>query len=344
MPNQKKSNTIRDVARQAGVSYQTVSRVINKSKLVLPETREKVEIVIKEIGFRPSAIARSMAVGRTNTIACISPNITDYTFASIIEGAEKEARKEGYFLLSSSAENPNSFISLIDELAGHHRVDGLIIINPYADRRFEAIPEDFPLVFVGACSRDKKICSVSLDDKSVGYEATRHLISLGHQEIGMITGPKMEDCCTDRTLGYSIALKEANLSFNTSLIIEGNWSASSGQAALFKFANLEKLPSAVFAQNDRMALGVLSAAREKRLEVPEQLAVIGVDDMPLASYFDPPLTTMHQNMPEIGSEAVRMLMKSMKKTIKKCIQLKLPAQLVIRQSTSREGGGRENYK
>lgn len=338
MKNLKRTITIRDVARQSGVSYQTVSRVINKSNLVLPETREKVEKAINELGFKPSAIARSMAVGRTNTIACISPNITDYTFASIIEGAEKETRKEGYFLLSSTADNPNSFAVLIDELVGHHRVDGLIIINPYDDLRYEYIPEDFPLVFVGARARDKKICSVSLDDISVGYQATQHLISLGHKRIALITGPKKEDCCKDRTLGYSAALKDANIPLRSSLIIEGNWSATSGQAALLRLGELGKLPSAVFAQNDRMALGVLSAAREKRLEVPEQLAVIGVDDMPLASYFDPPLSTMHQNMPEIGSEAVRMLMKSMGKTIEKCIQLKLPAQLIIRQSTRREGG------
>ncbi|MBI3166915.1 MAG: LacI family DNA-binding transcriptional regulator, partial [Chloroflexi bacterium] len=117
--------TIRDVARQAGVSHQTVSRVINGSEEVLPETRALVEAAIEQLGYRPSAIARSMARGSTHTLAIISPNLTDYTFASIMEGAETEARKNNYFVLSSSASDPQAFQGLVDELVGHRRVDGL---------------------------------------------------------------------------------------------------------------------------------------------------------------------------------------------------------------------------
>lgn len=330
--------TIRDVARQAGVSHQTVSRVINGSEEVLPETRAVVEAAIEQLGYRPSAIARSMARGSTHTLAIISPNLTDYTFASIVEGAEVEARQHNYFVLSSSASDPQSFHELVEELVGHRRVDGLIVINPYADDRYMHIPTEFPVVFVGARSHDELVCSISLDDEKVAYEATQHLISLGHKRIGLITGPMEEDCSQDRLVGFQLALTEAGITFDQSLAFEGDWSASSGRDALLDFVKNNNVPTAIFAQNDRMAMGVMRAARDVNLSVPDQLSVIGVDDMPLSSYFDPPLTTMRQDMPLIGQEAVRKLMEIFNKKIVEPSVMKLPAQLVVRQSTQKGGG------
>lgn len=331
--------TIRDVARKAGVSHQTVSRVINGRESVLPETRARVEAAIEQLGYHPSAIARSMARGKTHTLACISPNLTDFTFASVIEGAETEARQHEYFLLSSSASDPQAFHELVNELIGHRRVDGLIVINPYADDRYKFLPKDFPLVFVGARSHDEKVCSVALDDEKVAYEATRHLISLGHTNIAMITGPMEEDCSQDRTEGYQRALQEAGIPFDETMVIEGDWSATSGQSALQEFVEEGRIPTAVFAQNDRMAMGVLRAARDANLRIPSQLAVIGVDDMPLSSYFDPPLTTMRQDIPLIGQKATRMLLDIVQNKNTAVREVKLPAQLVVRQSTSGKGGG-----
>jgi len=335
----KSRPTIRDVASLAGVSHQTVSRVINGSEGVLPETRALVEAAIAEMGYRPNAIARSMARGQTRTLACISPNLTDFTFASVIEGAEVEARQHGYFMLSSSASDPEAFRELVDELVGHRRVDGLIVINPYSDERFEYTPKDFPLVFIGASAHEKNICSVSLDDEKVAYEATRHLIVLGHTKIALVTGPMEEDCSQDRAEGYRRAMSEAGIALDESMVIEGDWSATSGQDALLSFVKQGRVPTAVFAQNDRMAMGVLRAARDMNIKVPTQLAVIGVDDMPLSSYFDPPLTTMRQDMPRIGQEATRMLLDIIQKKSPTVHDLKLPAELVVRQSTSEKGGG-----
>ncbi|MBI3162009.1 MAG: LacI family DNA-binding transcriptional regulator [Anaerolineales bacterium] len=329
--------TIRDVARQAGVSHQTVSRVINGSEDVLPETRAVVEAAIEELGYRPSAIARSMARGSTHTFAIISPNLTDYTFASVIEGAEVEARQFNYFVLSSSASDPQAFQGLVDELVGHRRVDGLIVINPYADDRYQYIPKNFPVVFVGARSHDEKVCSISLDDEKVAYEATRHLISLGHKRIGLVTGPMEEDCSQDRLVGFKLALAETGILYDQFLVFEGDWSASSGSDALADFVKKGNLPTAVFAQNDRMAMGVMRAARDANLKVPDQLSVIGVDDMPLSSYFDPPLTTMRQDMPLIGQEAIRKLIDLIQNNTVEQTVLKLPAQLVVRQSTVKGG-------
>lgn len=326
--------TIRDVARHAGVSHQTVSRVINGSSDVLPETRALVEAAVEELGYRPSAIARSMASGLTHTLACISPNLTDYTFASVIEGAETEARQHGYFILSSSAADPDAFRQLVDELVGHRRVDGLIVINPYSDARYEYVPEDFPVVYVGARSHGESVSSVCLDDEMVAYEATKHLLALGHRSIGMVTGPMAEDCSRDRSVGYQRALTEAGLPYDERLVTEGDWSASSGEAGFLHFIKQGLRPSAIFAQNDRMALGILRAARDLRLDVPTQLAVIGVDDIPLSSYFDPPLTTMRQDMPAIGQAATRLLLDSIENNHLSVQALKLPALLIIRRSTS----------
>jgi DNA-binding LacI/PurR family transcriptional regulator len=326
------------VAREAGVSHQTVSRVINGKEDVLPETRAMVEEVIKRLGYRPNSIARSMAKGQTRTLACISPNLTDYTFASVIEGAETEARQDGYFILSSSATDPEAFRELLDELVGHRRVDGLIIINPYSDDRYKYIPQDFPVVFVGARSHGEAISSVCLDDEKAAYDATKHLLSLGHTRIAMVTGPVEEDCVQDRNRGYRHALQEAGTDVNEKMIVSGDWSATSGRDALQTLFGQEPVPTAIFAQNDRMAMGVLRAARDTNLQVPNQLAVIGVDDMPLSSYFDPPLTTMRQDMPLIGQEAARTLLNILRKKDTALHETKLSAQLIVRQSTFAQGG------
>ncbi len=331
----KANPTIRDVARQAGVSHQTVSRVINASEDVTPETRSRVSAAIAELGYRPNAIARSMARGQTHTLACISPNLTDYTFASIIEGAEIEARRLGYFLLSSSARDAESFKELIDELVGHRRVDGLLVMNPYADERYQLVPAAFPAVFVGAHSRGEQVCSVCLDDESVAYNATCYLIESGHRRIGMITGPMAEDCSMDRMVGFQKALEQHQVTFLPELMLEGDWSASSGHAALMQLAGNRDLPTAIFVQNDRMAMGVLRAARDLNLNVPEQLSVISVDDMPLTQHLDPPLTTMRQDMPRIGLEAARILIHTLEGANDQRCQLKLPAELVVRQSVKK---------
>ena len=334
--------TIRDVAAQAGVSHQTVSRVINDSEQVLPGTRERVMTAIAELGYRPNALARSMARGTSHTIACLSPNLTDFTFASLINGAETEARKHNYFWLSSSVPDIVSFVELVDDLVTSRRVDGLLIINPYADERHTKLPDDFPIAFVGARPREGEINSVALEDDIVGYEATRYLLGLGHRDIAMITGPMREDAAQDRCQGYERALLEAGIEPAAQQVIEGDWSAQSGHDALMQLATTRlsspkpagTLPSAIFAQNDLMAAGVLRAARDLGLDLPGDLSVIGVDDVPLADFLDPPLTTFHQDFQQIGREAARLLIQSIDQPDAASRQLRLPAKLVVRRSTA----------
>ena len=325
--------TIRDVAAESGVSYQTVSRVINNNEHVSPATRALVEKAILALDYRPSAIARSMVRGRTFTLACLSPNLIDFTFASIIDGAEFEARKHDYILASSSAPSEKTFARLVDRYVASRRADGLLVINPYIDCRTNLLPRDFPVVIIGSRSQLDGVSSISLDDKKVALDATQYLVSLGHQKIAMITGPMEEDCSRDRYTGYKDALQASGITFDASLTYQGNWSASSGYDSLFQLAENGNHPTAVFAQNDRMAIGVLRAAREIGIDVPGQLSVIGVDDMPLSSYFDPPLSTMRQDIHLIGCQATRMLIESIDNPNHLVEHVYVSAQLVTRNST-----------
>lgn len=327
--------TIRDVAVLAGVSHQTVSRVINDNERVNPETRSRVEAAITELGYQPNAIARFMSQGRTTTLACISPNLTDYTFASIIEGAETEARNNGYFVITASAPDSSSFTTLIRQLVDSRRTEGLLVINPYIDDRSKFLPQEVPIVLIGAHPRNRSSSSVMLDEQGAGRMATEHLLSLGHQNIAMITGPLVEDCVQDRLVGYKLALHNNGLEYNPSLIIEGDWSATSGNHAIDILLSSKQKFTALFAQNDRMAVGAIHAMRQHGFRVPEDVSVIGFDDMPLASYFDPPLTTIRQDFFCSGCEAVRLLINSLEQPDQPPKQTRLPAELIIRQSTIR---------
>ena len=330
----KERVTIRDVAAHAGVSHQTVSRVINGSERVLPQTRERVMISIAKLGYHPNALARSMARGASHTIACLSPNLTDFTFASLINGAETEARKHNYFWLSSSVPDLDSFVPLLNDLVTSRRVDGLLIINPYADERHTKLPGDFPVAFAGARPREGDTNSVALEDDIVGYEATRHLLDLGHRDIAMITGPMSEDAAQDRCQGYDRALDEVAIKLPPHWVIEGDWSPQSGYDALMQLATADTLPSAIFSQNDLMAAGVLRAAKDLVLDVPNDLSVIGVDDIPLAEFLEPPLTTFRQDFQQIGREAATLLIQSIDEPDAPSRQIRLPAELVVRRSTA----------
>jgi LacI family repressor for deo operon, udp, cdd, tsx, nupC, and nupG len=279
----RSSTTIRDVAARAGVSHQTVSRVINKVERVSPDTKSRVETAIAELGYQPNAIAQFMARGNTTTLACLSPNLTDYTFASIIEGAETALREHGWYLISASAPDEVAFQTLVQQLVGTGRIEGLIVINPFADRRHEFLPSNFPMVFVGSDPKGECAGAVRLDDFNVGCMATRHLVNLGHRKIATITGPLRENCSQERLLGYRDTLLKHNLTPDPLLELEGDWSATSGHDLMLSILSTGTPLSAVFAQNDRMAIGAIHALNEVRLSVPEDISVIGVDDMPLAS-------------------------------------------------------------
>ncbi len=326
--------TIRDVAAKAGVSHQTVSRVINKSERVNEKTRMKVDAAIEELGYQPNAIARFMAKGRTKTIACFSPNLTDYTYASIIEGAEFEARQAGYFLMTASAPDTETFMMLVEQLVASRRTEGLLMINPYVDDRYNQLPQDAPVVYIAGRSSRGSMDSVFLDDEAAGRIATQHLVDLGHEAIALITGPMEEDCSCDRLNGYKSVLQSSGIEVNPLLIKKGDWSASTGYEAIQElFAENIKF-SAVFAQNDRMAVGAIKALKENGCQIPEDVSVVGFDDMPLASYYDTPLTTIRQDTFRMGREAAKLLIRAIETPEKQRRDYPMPVELVLRKSTA----------
>jgi DNA-binding LacI/PurR family transcriptional regulator len=321
---------MRDVAALAGVSHQTVSRVINHSPGVTDATRELVEAAIRQLGYRPHAIARSFAEGRTRTLACLAPNLTDFTYASNMEGAESVLRQHGYDLLFASYHD-RPFESVVEALVARRRVDGLLVISPYVDLPVTALPLDVPLVLMGGCPREDYSHLVYLDNRDGARQATKHLLGLGHRRIAQLTGPLQEDCASERNAGYREALADAGIVVDPALTTEGDWSATSGYAAM---SALAAGVSAVVAQNDRMAVGLIRAARDRGLRVPEDLSVIGFDDMPLASYFDPPLTTMRQDTFAIGRTCAEQLIALLGGSAAGCGPVRLLSELVVRASTA----------
>ena len=285
------------------MSRQTISRVINGSKRVSSATEERVRAVIVELGYQPNAIARFMARGRTETLVCLAPNLTDYTFASVIDGAEAAIRAQGYYLMSSSAPDSRTFASLIGELIGGGHAEGLLVINPFIDNRHAYLPADVPIVLIGVYACDQPVSSVSLDDPAAGRLATEHLLGLGHRRIATVTGPLVEDCARERLAAYRLAMASANAVIEDGWVAEGDWSAAAGYRALETLLDGASQATAIFVQNDQMAVGVLHAARDRGIDVPRALSVIGVDDIPLASHFEPPLTTVRQDFAEIGRQA-----------------------------------------
>ena len=307
--------TIKDVAALAGVSRQTVSRVINHKPEVTPATRANVLAAIEQLQYRPSAAARSMVSGRSCMLGCILPNLTDSTFATIIESALKEARRMGYFLITGSAPTEDEAKLLLEEML-HRRVDGLLVVNARSDLRHRhmkpLIQQGMAMVYVGSTSGGERVSCVRCDDRDGGMQATRHLIDLGHSTIATITGPLNEECAQDRLDGYRRTMAEANLESDPSLTAAGDWSAESGLEATAHLLNTGRPFTAIFAQNDQMAIGAIRALREANYQVPADISVIGFDDIPLTSYFDPPLTTIRQPMEILGQRAAQLLVQVIK--------------------------------
>ncbi len=326
--------TISDVAEKAGVSKQTVSRVINDRPNVADHTRGRVKAVINKLGYQPDPIARSMR-GSSHTLGCITPNLSDYNFSSIVQAAQAEARKSGFFLLTGSAQTEHDVQPLLNEIM-NRRVDGLLVINPRDDNRFlhllPLIEQGTPIVYIKNTPVDEQVSAVSLDDETGGYLATQHLIQLGHTKIAAIQGLTNEECTKERLAGFHRAFHEAGLEHNPRLLAKGDWTASSGSQAIHDLLNQGETFSAVFAHNDRMAVGVIRVLRESGFSIPGDVSVIGYDDIPLSSYFDPPMTTVRQPMEEFGRIGAQILIEALHNRFFKPQIVRLAPELIIRKT------------
>jgi DNA-binding LacI/PurR family transcriptional regulator len=308
MPRNQKV-TIKDVAEAAGVSTQTVSRVINFRPDVSPETKERVQKIIEELGYSPNVIARSLARGRSNTIGVVGWGLGYYGPTSILKGIEQKTNQLGFSLLLSLIEDFDPL--RINDLANNllsRQVDGIIWAVPGNDRMVGQLSTRFmhvsvPIVYINKSKHANDVV-VALENRYGARLATEHLFSQGYACVGIITGPSDWWEAQRREKGWREVMGELGVNDLESLKVGGDWSASSGEVGLRDLLTRSPQVDSIFASNDQMALGALRAARDMGIRVPQDLGIVGFDDIPEASFFYPSLSTVRQNAEELGANAV----------------------------------------
>ena len=327
--------TIREVAEIAGVSYATVSHVINNTRLVSPETRERVLAAMDALNYRPNALARSLRQGKTNTIGLVLPDSANPFFAEISRGIEDEAFKKGYSVFLCNTELDTKRELFYVDVLSKKQVDGIIFVaaGDQADSLDFLLQRNMPVVMIDRNVPNVEGDAVLTDHQLGGYLATRHLLELGHTQIACIAGPSSITPSAERIIGYRKALEEAGLPFEENLVIRGDYHAQSGMDITNSLLKMNPRPTAIFALNDLMALGALRAAAEAGYSVPKDLAVVGYDDLEIARFTNPPLTTIAQPKKEIGAQAINLLVDRMARKSRPPSRLVLAPELIVRRST-----------
>ncbi|TMJ19879.1 MAG: LacI family DNA-binding transcriptional regulator [Alphaproteobacteria bacterium] len=307
--------TINDVARLAGVSKKTVSRVINRSPLLNEETREKVEKVIREVGYVPNPQARALALGRNFLIGLIHDNPNAQMVLNMQQGI-LEALQGTEFEMVVRPVDRNSTMMLEDvrHFLERQRLFGVVLLPPISENDALARLCDevgCRYVRMGSAQLDDDDHMVASNDREVVREATAHLIQQGHRLIGLIEGPDGFRSARERRLGFEDALKAAGIKLPRSLIAGGNYTFETGVTAAGRLLDLSPRPTAIFASNDEMAAGVIFAARERGIAVPDELSVIGFDDTPIAAHIWPPLSTVRWPIVSMARAAARKLVSDM---------------------------------
>jgi LacI family transcriptional regulator len=325
--------TIKDVAREAGVSVATVSRVWNEAAFVSTATRQRVAAVAARLGYSPHGAARSLITRTTHALGVLLPDLYGEFFSEIIRGIDHTAQAAGYHILvSSSHDSKDEIDAALRSMRG--RVDGLIIMSPdlEARRTLQTLQGSFPVVLLNGGAEAKAFDTITIENHEGAREMTRHLIARGHRRIAMVCGPQRNYDAAERLRGYHTALTESGIEHEASLVVRGDFSELSGYGAVSQLLELEPRPTAIFAANDSMAIGALSALREAGLRVPDDVAVAGFDDIPLARYMNPPLSTVHVDISQLGERAAALLLTSLRKGNRPHQQLQLSTTLVIRAS------------
>lgn len=297
------------MARAAHVSVATVSRVLNDSGPVHNDTRRRVRDAAQSLRFTPHGAARSLITSRTNTLGVLLPDLYGEFFSEIIRGLERGAQGAGYHLLLSSLRNVR------EDVAGalsamHGRVDGLIVMSPDTEiasllaQRDELIPS----VFINSALISRNAALLTVDNFAGAFRMVEHLICGGHDRIALIRGADHNHDALERARGYCAALARHGLSRNTRWEVAGDFRERSGFEAALALLGERPLPTAIFASNDVMAIGAMCALRSRGVRVPEDVAVAGFDDIPLARYVDPALTTVQVPIYELGARAVQLLL------------------------------------
>lgn len=334
--------TIRDVAREAGVSIATVSRILNGSPRVSEETRRRVQAAATALDYWPNAAARSLTTNRTQTLGVLLPDLYGEFFSEIIRGIDQAAHREGSrILISVSHADTNTLLTTARTMMG--RTDGLILMAPDepSAAAIERIRRRFSVVLLNPRFRVEDCSSVSIANRKAAFMAVNHLLRIGHEQIAIITGPRGNVDAEERLLGYRDAMTQAGREPDPALEFQGDFTESSGFQAAAEMLRSSSLPQAVFAANDYMALGFMSALEQAGIRIPDDVALAGFDDIEISRYLSPPLTTVHVDAHQLGARAVRLLISSMRTGGSSVPSHEvLPATLVVRSSCHGAGNRR----
>lgn len=325
--------TIKDVARAAGVSIATVSRVHNGSSLVKETTRQHVGGVAARLGYSPHGAARSLITKRTGTLGVLLPDLYGEFFSEVIRGIDQTAQRHGHHLLvSSSHDDRPALEAALRSMRG--RVDGLIVMWPEMDAEtaLRNLPAGFPLVLLSAPLGPDGFDVITVANYEGARAMVRHLLDLGHRRIAIIKGVEGNADAAERLRGYRAALLSAGLA-SAALEVAGDFDEASGFHATGELLHREVRPTAIFAANDAMAIGALSALREAGLRVPDDMALAGFDDIPMARYMDPALSTVHVDISALGEHATLRLLAAVRDKERHEHRAEtLPTTLVLRRS------------
>lgn len=320
-----------DVAKLAGVSHQTVSRVLNGAPHVRPGTRDRVLAAIRELDYRPNSAARALVTRRSHTLGVVSFDSTLYGPASMLDGIEQAARTAGYFVSVTSLRSLDgrSVQEAVDRLRDQG-VEGVVVIAPQisAVSAVARLSSSVPVVAVGSGSQSR-VPMVSVDNRSGAEAATGHLLDLGHRTVHHLAGPAGWLESQDREEGWRGTLEAAGAAVPR--VERGDWSARSGYQAGLRIAGLSEV-TAVFCANDHMALGLLRALHEAGRSIPGDISVVGFDDIPEAGYFTPPLTTVRQDFGELGRRALELLVEELEGLAHTRTHVRIPPEMVLRRS------------
>ncbi len=329
--------TIVDVAREAGVSYATVSRVVNNKPTVKTETRARVLQAMTRMGYQANLQARSLAGGRSNVIGLLVVDLSTQYLGEIMYGIDDVLAVRQYELMLYTTHRRKTKESAYVNMMANGMADGLLILLPRdPDAYLESLRErDLPYVLIDHHSRNEADLAVYAANVQGGFEATKHLIDLGHTRIGLITGWMDMTSAQDRLEGYKQALADCGLPLDPTLTVEGDFTQASGYHGAMQLLDLPEPPTAIFASNDVSAIGVLDAARTRGLRVPDDLSVIGFDDIPMAALLNPPLTTIRQPLQDMGRIATTLLLDRIREPEQEKSSVVLPTELVVRGSTAR---------
>lgn len=328
--------TIVDVAKEAGVSYSTVSRVVNNKTYVKPETRARVVKAMTRLGYQANLQARSLAGGSSNVIGLLVTELTTQYMGEIVSGIEEVLTSNQYELMLYTTHRKKARESAFVNMMARGLADGLLIVLPRDPEAYllSLRERNFPYVLIDQFGIDDTDLSVTATNREGGYEATNHLISLGHRRIGMITGWMDMISSVHRLEGYRSALGDHRIAYDEQLIYTGDFTHTSGYVGANTLLDLADPPTAIFASNDMGALGVMDAVRDRGMRVATDISIVGFDDVPIAAALTPPLTTVRQPLSEMGLRATQMLVDLIQEPEKPQRGTVLPTTLIIRGSTA----------